>query len=373
MTVALRFLVGVVAISAAIPFLATQDLAAAERLDPKMAAPSDDGKTLWYDCKALGVEGQGWTDTQSDYDRLPARAEGKVTERVWGLSHNSSGLCFRFKTDAPKIQVRWTLTSKNIGMPHLPATGVSGLDLYARPEGGAWRYVSSKQRPESVTNACEFKPPAGQELLLYLPLYNGVKSIEIGVAPNESLWKVDPPAKPRKTIVFYGTSITQGGCASRPGMNATAIAGRKLDATVINLGFSGAGRTELPMAELLAELNPDVYVIDPLWNMEINEINERMAAAVKIIRAKHPNTPIVLVEDSSVYDASPTSKGRLLKSIVDQLVAEGVKHLYFLPSKGMLGDDGEGTVDGVHPNDLGMMRQADVFVEFLRPILDQTH
>src|SRR5262245_8497065 len=103
-------------------------------LDPARAKGEPGGNTLWYDVRDLGVEGKGWSETKADFDRLPAKAEALVRPPVWNLSRQSAGLCVRFATDATDIQARWTLTSKNLAMPHMPATGVSGLDLYVKGE-----------------------------------------------------------------------------------------------------------------------------------------------------------------------------------------------------------------------------------------------
>ena len=93
----------------------------------------------WTDIRDLRIEGQGWTDTKAPFDRLPARAEGVVTDAVWERSRQSAGLCARFITDAQEIRGRWTLTKDRLAMPHMPATGVSGLDLYIEtPEGPRW-------------------------------------------------------------------------------------------------------------------------------------------------------------------------------------------------------------------------------------------
>ena len=354
---------------ACLSVLAAPRVVFAAETDPQKAKASPDGMT-WHDCKDLVVEGKGWTDTQSFYDRLPAKAEGKVTPSVWGLSHHSSGLCVRFASDAPAIQVRWTLLPKrDLSMPHMPATGVSGVDLYSKDKSGRWYFVANG-RPAAVTNTAKFTPPSGQPCLLYLPLYNGVTSVEIGVPKGSTISAPDPAAaKQRKPIVFYGTSITQGGCASRPGMAFPAIVGRKLDTPAINLGFSGSGRMEPAMAELLAELDPSAYVLDCLWNMSPELVSTRIEPFVKTLRAARPDTPILLAEDCSVRNICPTEKGTILRTIHQKLTAEGVKNLYFLSNQGMMGDDTEGTVDGCHPNDLGMMRQADVFVKALSPLL----
>jgi hypothetical protein len=355
---------------ACLSVLAAMSVASAAEKDPQKTKATTDGKTVWYDCKNLVVEGKGWTDTKSFYDRLPAKAEGKVTPSVWGLSHHSAGMCVPFTTNAPSIQVRWTLLAGgNLSMPHMPATGVSGVDLYSKDQSGRWYFVANG-RPAAVTNTAKFSPPAGQPCLLYLPLYNGVTSVEIGIPQGSSLSGADPAvSKQRKPIVIYGTSITHGGCASRPGMAFPAIMGRKLDTPVINLGFSGSGKMEPAMAELLAELDPSVYVLDCLWNMSADLVSTRIEPFVKTLRAARPDTPIVLAEDCSVRNVCPTEKGRILRTIHQKLTAEGVKNLHFLSNEGMLGDDTEATVDGCHPNDLGMMRQADVFAKALAPLL----
>ncbi len=169
--------------------------------------------------------------------------------------------------------------------------------------------------------------------------------------------------------MFYGTSITQGGCASRPGMASTAIVRRELDVPVVNLGFSGNGRMEPEMADLLAELDPAVYVLDCLWNMRPAEVSERVAPFVRTLRTARPDTPILLVEDSSVRNTTPTEKGTILRRIHEELTTEGIGNLHFLSNRDMLGTDGDGTVDGCHPNDVGMIRQAAVFTKSLAAIL----
>jgi lysophospholipase L1-like esterase len=326
--------------------------------------------TKWFDCKDIGVEGKGWTDTKAVYDRLPAKAEDKVPGGVWELSRQSAGLCVRFTTDAASIQVRWTLTSGNLAMPHMPATGVSGVDLYMKDGKGRWSFVANG-RPNGITNAALFTVQPNTPCLLYLPLYNGVKSVEIGVPEGKTVSAVKADANPRKSIVFYGTSINQGGCASRPGLAFMSILGRRLDVPVVNLGFSGSGKMEPVMADLLAELDPSVFVIDCCWNMTPQLILERAEPLVRKLRAAHPNTPILLAEDYNFRNESPTEKGQALRKTIDKLKAEGMKNLYFLPAKDMLGTDGEGTVDGCHPNDLGMMRLADGFAKALEPMVQK--
>jgi len=325
----------------------------------------------WKPAEALMVEGRGWSDgLKSCFDRLPAKAEGKVTPAVWGLSHNSSGICVRFVTDAKTVSLNWTLTSGGLAMPHMPATGVSGLDVYRR-DATAWTWVCNMKSTQFPANTASFAGAgAPTEYLLYLPLYNGVSKLELGVPAGSRLEAAPPRSEAKRLpLVFYGTSITQGACASRPGMSYTAIVGRRLDLPVVNLGFSGSGKMELEMAGLLAEIDARLYVLDCLWNMDGKQIQERVEPFIKALRAKRPDTPILMLEDSNVHDACPTGKGKLLRGIVEKLSAEGVKGLSVVAGKGLLGADCEGTVDGCHPNDLGFMRHAEVLAPVIKELV----
>jgi len=276
----------------------------------------------------------------------------------------------RFSTDASSLDVRWALVKNDVGLPNMPPTGVSGIDLYARDTAGRWIFHSNG-RPRNVSkNKAHFSLTPNADYLLYLPLYNGVKSMEFGIPMHNRLSTPTlADSKVRKSIVFYGTSITQGGCASRPGMAATTIVGRQLDVPIINLGFSGSGRMEPEMANLLAELDPAIYVLDCLHNMTPRLVTERVEPFVKILRKAHPETPILLVEDSSFKHITPTEKGTTMRVIFEGMVKDGDKNLHFLSNEGMLGEDFEGTVDGIHPNDLGMMRQAEAFMKTLGPMM----
>ena len=342
-----------------------------------------DLRTRWVNARDLDVEGKGWADTKSFFDRLPSKAEGVVPHSVWDLSHDSAGLVVRFRSDATTIQSRWTVTSSRLAMPHMPATGVSGLDLYVKADDGRWRWLGVGQPQDGKVNTSNLVSglPAGtREFLLYLPLYNGVSAVELGVPQGRVIEKSAARAEgSRKPIVFYGTSITQGGCASRPGMAHTAILGRRLDRPVINLGFSGSGRMEPEMAALLAELDPAVYVLDCLPNMTADEVAKRVEPFVRTLRKAHRETPIVMAEDR-FYSNSKVLPGprkhnndnhAALKIAYNHLLADGIQGLYYLPGALQLGDDGEDTVDGSHPTDLGFLRMADAFTPVLTKALKE--
>ena len=145
-----------------------------QQLDPNMAVKDSDGAWLWYDAREMCVEGKGWGDTKAFYDRLPAKAEGEVRDPVWKLSRHSAGLAIRFTSNASTIAARWNVTDETLAMPHMPATGVSGLDLYVK-DGAQWRWIGAG-RPSAITTQAvlaEGIPAGDHEYMVYLPLYMG--------------------------------------------------------------------------------------------------------------------------------------------------------------------------------------------------------
>ncbi|MDR3402578.1 MAG: SGNH/GDSL hydrolase family protein [Chthoniobacter sp.] len=345
------------------------------------ATPAPEPKLDWYDVTKWGVEGRAWGDLERLrwFDRLPAVADGKVTAAVWGLSRDSAGMMVRFKTDATLIWAHYVLRSERLAGPNMTAIGASGLDLYARDEQGKWRWVGvtkpdKKEIRQEVINGLA---PGTHEFALYLPLYNGIESLEIGVGAGAQFEGLKP--RDAKPIVFYGTSITHGASASRPGMVHTAILGRHFDRPVINLGFSGNGRMDAAVGELLAKVDAAVYVIDCLPNMKPDEVRQKCPPLVKQLRAAHPETPIVLVEDRRFANTwirperqkFHTDNHAALRKSFDALQKEGVAKLYYIPGDDLIGDDAEGATDGSHPNDLGFVRQAAIFEPILRQALGQ--
>jgi hypothetical protein len=286
-------------------------------------------------------------------------------------------MAVHFRTDATEIWVDYRLLSDHMALPHMPATGVSGLDLYGQTSSGAYRWVAVT-RPTTqhirVTMARGLEP-AFRAYTVYLPLYNGVEFLKIGVPADARFDPIPPRAK--RPIVFYGTSIMHGACASRPGMAIPAILGRRLDRPTINLGFSGNGTMDVEMAQLLAELNPAVYCIDCLPNMKPELVRARTAPLVHTIRSAQPRTPILLVEDRVSTNAGffasrldfHQANHQALRIAYGSLVESGVQQLYYLPGDELLGRDGEATTDGSHPSDLGFMRYAAAYQQALRPLL----
>lgn len=337
--------------------------------------PQSDGAAFrWFDAREWGVEGKGWEETEAYFDRLPARARGVVRDAVWNLSRHSAGMCFQFESDAPEIRARWKVSSSSLAMVHMPATGASGLDLYAETGDGTLRWVAVG-RPTGTENEAVLASgllPGRRAYRVYLPLYNRTEWVQVGVPAGAHFQPVAPRRQP--PIAFYGTSIVHGGCASRPGMAHPAILGRRLNCPVLNLGFSGNGQMEPEVAEFLAELDPRVYVVDCLPNMQAELVAARTEPLVRILRKARPRTPIVLVEDRTYANALliPANRARneasraALRKAYQRLVDDGVTGLHYLPGENLLGDDGEATVDGSHPTDLGFARMADAMEPLLR-------
>lgn len=367
-------------LAAALPALAqTAKAPDVAKLDPAMgvnkAAATD---LVWHDVTTWGVEGRILPEQERLrwFDRLPAAAQKTVTPAVWSLSRDSAGMMVRFKTDAEAIHVHYKLSKATLGLPHMPATGVSGVDLYARDTDGRWKWVMVTKPATQEIKAEIIKglAPGYREYAAYLPLYNGVESLRIGVAKGSRFEGQAPRAKP---VVFYGTSITHGACASRPGMVHTGILGRRLDMPVVNLGFSGNGRMDKAVGDFLVQIDAAAYVIDCLPNMQPADVSAKCVPLVKQLRAAKPETPIVLVEDRRFTNnwITPakyefhTANHAALKAAYDTLVKEGVRNLHYIPGDSLYGDDTEGATDASHASDLGFMRQADIFEPVLRKVL----
>lgn len=262
-------------------------------------------QTAWHNPATdslLPIQGRAWNaETGKAYQRLPQRAEQLVRKPVWDLSLQTAGLYVKFYTNAPQIQVKYQVTG-GFSMPHMPATGVSGVDLYTMDCNGQQYWCAANyQFGDTVRytyNDLTYRNThdKGNEFTLYLPLYNGVKSLQIGVPKGSRFDFVRPSVE--KPVVIYGTSIAQGACASRPGMAWTNILQRKLDMPVVNLGFSGNGQLDEGFFKLLAEVDAAMYVIDCMPNMtndRVGLIRPRLEKGIRILRSKS-KAPILLVE-----------------------------------------------------------------------------
>ncbi len=334
----------------------------------------------WYDpLESINrFEGQGWENM--GYNRLPNKAEKSVRDKVWQLSKNTAGLGVRFETDADSISVRYQVDG-NLAMNHMPATGVSGVDMYVKTEGN-WLWVRGRRKFNNVIQydfALDALPQGVYEHQLLFPLYNTVKNLKIGVQKGSSFKIL--PARKKTPVVVYGTSIAQGACASRPGMAWTSILARKLDYPVVNLGFSGNGRLEPEVIDLINEIDASVYVLDCLPNLRPGEqntkeeIQKRIRNSVLSLQKKHPKTPILLVQHMGYSDGMLESKRASIYETLNLWMEEtyksmknnGVPNLHML-TKEELNLSNDAFVDGTHPTDLGMEEYAKAYERKIKEI-----
>jgi len=332
----------------------------------------------WIDGRTLPLEGRAFDDTEAYYDRLPANVSTNVNGGVRSMKHHTAGMQFRFTTDSKRLVFKWIPYTRRLSMDHMPSTGVSGIDVY-RFDANAekWLYVKTGRIKSAKGGSLSLDWTPGTPCLVNLPLYNGIKEFSLGLEPTASVSPL-PPRKSgiEKPVVFYGTSITHGGCASRPGMSFVNIVGRDLDVPVVNLGFSGSGVMEREMSEHLADIDASCYVLDCLWNMGTTtgsrddaahgrrvgrNVEENYEPFIRNLRAKRPDVPIVMAEQCDVYGGGLNAKDRYVKALYEKLVAEGWKNLVYLTKDEMFPCDMNGTVDGVHPNDWGMVSLAKAY------------
>lgn len=328
------------------------------------------------------VYGQAFqASPEHPYRRLPESLIESIREPIRNLARNSAGLYIRFRTDATDIYAKWTNTGFH--MPHMTDCGTGGLDLYAFLDG-EWRFVGSGFNWGKISTEHERRlvgnmEPQMREYMLYLSLYDEVKTLELGV-PEGYILEQAQLESPRneRPVVMYGSSILQGGCASRPGMAFTNILARRFNVTVMNLGFSGNAKLDYEIAELMASVpSPSVFVLDYVPNAPAELITEKGEHFFRILRNAHPDVPIILVEDPqyahTVVDQAIAeevrSRNEAQKALFQLLLQTGEKNLYYLPAEGMTGTDGEPFVDGVHFTDLGMVRYADHIGPLLEKLL----
>lgn len=330
------------------------------------------------------LRGQGWQDElKGTYYRFPDKAEKTVRPPVWRLSRQSAGMSIVFRSNAPEIKIRYTVRG-GLNMPHMPSTGVSGVDMYATDIDGRKRWCAGRYAFKDTITYTYSKlwyattPSKGYEYEVYLPLYNSVKWLEVGVADGYDLRFL--PASQEKPIVLYGTSIAQGACASRPGMAFGNIIGRELQHPVINLGFSGNGQMEPEVFDLLSEIDAQLFILDNMPNLNNDRtgfIYERATNGIRKLRQK-TEAPILLIEHNGYsneytsleWEESYRLTNTELRKVYRTLKEEGISNLHYL-TKEEIGFNQEAMVEGVHPSDLGMQIYANAYIPKIKEILGE--
>ena len=317
--------------------------------------------------------------TQTTYRRFPDSLQSLLRKPVWQLSNNSTGIAIYFESNATQISAKWK-TGASVQFPHVAATLVKGVDLYAL-DNKQWYYAGiGKPNNPVYQEASIIKGLDGsiKQFLMYLPDYENADSILLGIDSNAMIQNVTNSVfADKKPIVFYGTSIVQGASAMRSGMAYPAIIERGLQTETINLGFSGNGQLDSMLAVIMSNIDAACYVIDCGPNLSPELAAERTLPFLKLLRQYKPNTPILLIAQiqypTARFISSLDQKIKLINQHFNNayttLKNEGDKNIYYLPPKGLIGEDGEGTVDGVHLTDLGFYRMANAIKKKLQTIL----
>jgi len=350
------------------------------KLDKYMAVKeADENGLVWYDPteKPFRLCGFYWYERDRIFRRLPKESPWKITEAVDVLSNCTAGGQIRFRTDSKRIVVR--LLNLTPGrMDHMPDTGRSGVDLYIG-EPTRERFWSTLRRTEYENvftyELMNLETVAMRDFVLNFPLYNGVKSIELGL-DEAAVVEAPKPFVREQPVVIYGTSITQGGCANRPGMAFTNILSRKLNIEFLNYGFSGNGKCESELAEILSEIaDPALFIIDCEANCagDPPAFAKRLTAFIDILRRDHPTMPILVLTRIAFARENAENADlcrRLQMDEVNRRYQAGDKNIHFMDGGKLLGNDfDECTVDGVHPTDLGFSRMAESLQDTIRRLI----
>lgn len=318
----------------------------------------------YFSINAKNIHGK--TEDNLTFHRLDTLKHRDLPQHIKRLLTNSAGLFVSFSTNSSSIWAKWCVTSSKAAS-NLTSIANKGLDLYIKRDG-KWLYAGSGKPNATCNEGNLIKNMSNQvkECLLYLPLYDETKSLEIGVEEKASF--VLTPNPFAKKILIYGSSILQGASASRPGLAYPAILARNTNFNFINMGLSGSAKMEKDVANTIAAIDADVYVLDCIPNSSAQQIKERTAYLVNSIREKHPQTPIVIIPSSVIGSGSwdqqiattVKEKNETIKIEYNKLKKAGLKKLYFIDAEDLIGTDNEGTVDGIHPNDLGFSRMLKI-------------
>lgn len=340
----------------------------------------------YVNAKSLRIINKGFADSERTFSRLPLWLKDSVRPDLWERQQCSSGMGIRFATNSESIGVRYDLFY-NTHMIHMADTGLKGTDLYILEGDSVWRHVNTN-RPyikKGTDKTCESNyvenlPGVMTEYMVYLPLYDGITDIDIVVDEDAEI----TPGRPDvidagRKIVAYGTSILQGGCASRTGMASTNIISRELNCEVVNLGFSGEGKMDQCLARAMAQIpDVDIYLLDPVPNCTEMMCDTLTYGFVKTLRTLRPEVPIVMLEGpiypyaryNSYFGNYLPKKNKAFYKNYLKLKEEYPEGLYYVDSVNLDGVEDDGTVDGIHLTDLGFKYYAEKLLPVLRPILD---
>ena len=321
------------------------------------------------------VNGLPWlAENKGELIRLPHRLEAEIPKPVWNLGLSPSGGRIRFRTNSTRVAIKIEYPSAP-NMVNMHSFGQTGIDLYI---DGVYRSTAVAPKDAAPGKTVEFTffadlPKQPRDITLYLPLYKPAKVLEIGLDDDAVTTRPRRFANPRP-VVYYGTSITQGGCASRSGLSYQAILARQLNLDFVNLGFSGNGKGEPVMANLTAEIDASVFVLDfSQNNPDLPSLQQAYEPFLTTVRAKHPKTPIIAITPIAAANNNPKFQQfrEHIREILNKHIKNGDKMLTLVEGYDLLGRDRlDGLVDGVHPNDLGFQWMADGLAPTVAKVLN---
>ena len=336
------------------------------------------------DARTLRIINRGWDDCHLAFSRLPSSFQSSFNSSAWSCSMHSAGVAVRFATNSRTIGVKYTLWA-NAHMNHQAPTGTKGMDLYILNDGKEWRHVNTIRPEDRKNQEGDFNvnlDGSMHEFMIYLPLYDGVTEMFVKIDEGATITKGNYDAiDPNKRVVMYGTSILQGGCASRTGMSPTAILSRMLNAEVINLAFSGGGKMELTAAQKIATIpNVSAFVVDPVPNCDDIMCRDLTYNFVKTLRDAHPGVPVIMVEGpmypyswhNSYFKSYLPLKNKYFHDNYLKLLEDDPSNLYYVTCENLDGIEDDGTVDGIHLTDLGFKYYADKLYPELKPFATGT-
>ena len=303
--------------------------------------------------------------------RMPVDIAKSVSEGIYYLCDRTAGGRVRFKTDSAYVAI-YAKIKPCCKMPHMAFTGSIGFDLYADDV-----FVKIFTPPmdlghdgDSFESVIDMTDRKMRDITINMPLYSGVEELYIGLQKDAQISEASSYVN-QKPVVYYGSSITQGGCASRPGTCYQAIISREFNYDYVNLGFSGNAKGELQMAEYIANLDMSMFVYDYDYNApdeeHLEQTHERM---FKMIREKHPYIPVIMMSKPVfIYNETNLKRRNIVETTYKNALANGDKNVYFLDGKALTELCGnEGTVDGAHPTDFGFASMARALIKVMKDI-----
>ena len=344
----------------------------------KDAAPDGSG-LVWLDSltSPVRISGLPWLASNGNFHRLDDRHMSEYSDGLKMLTTNTSGAQISFRTDSRRIGVKVDgIFNHRDLLPNMADNASMGIDIYV----GAGRekrfcdvFCAQPGNTDHYEGVRDLVPDGEEEITLNLPLYSGINKLEIGLDPESSL-DAPAPYKYCKPVLFYGSSITQGACASRPGLSYCNILGRMFDFEVVDLGFSGCARGEEIIARLIASVPLSAFVYDYDHNAQnAGYLEATHEAFFRIIREAQPDLPVIMVSKADgLYGREETVRRRdIIKRTYDAAIERGDRKVWFIDGTTIYGDDAENcTVDGCHPNDIGFRHMVEAIYPALKAALE---